>query len=400
MEYVTLSKLSYGDQAVYEQAYHDRFHSPYAQHVDIKIADWPAFFLVTPEICEHMLTIQKVDKSIWLLCGKLPGIATKHFSRRCLIDEIILTNGIEGVHSTRREIDGVLAELERNHKQKRFAGLVQKYDMLLQGAEFPLSTCEDIREIYDDLVLREVSGSDPKNIPDGVIFRKEIVDVTDSSQKVVHQGLYPEEKIIDAMEKALKYLGDPSAELLYRVSVFHYLLGYIHPFYDGNGRLNRFISSYMLGKELHPLLGYRLSYTIKENITEYYKAYKTCNLPRNRGDLTPFVLMFLAVIEKSTRQLFSALTSRLDALNHYKEIIGRLPHGQERDCSNLYYVLIQVELFSEHGITMKELAKGRNLSPTTLRGQLKKVEDAGLLKVTLSGHAKCYGIDLDQLDKY
>lgn len=400
MKYTSLSKLSYGDHTAYEQAYNERINSPYAKHIDIKIGDWPAFFIVTPEIHDLTLAIQKADKKICSLCYCLPGIAITQFSRRCLIDEITLTNGIEGVHSTRREIDGVLAELGKKDRRKRFAGLVQKYVMLQENADIPLSTCEDIRKIYDDLVLKEVSEDDPKNIPDGKLFRKEIVDVTDSAQKVIHQGLYPEEKIIDAMDRALKYLEDDTTELLYRICVFHYLLGYIHPFYDGNGRMNRFISSYMLGRELHPLLGYRLSYTIKENISKYYKAYKTCNLPRNRGDLTPFVLAFLEIIEQSTTQLLSALSDRWNAFQHYGEMIERLPRGTESQYNILYNVLIQAALFSERGISMQELSKGMELSPNTLRGQLRKIDEVGLLHTTLYGHAKQYSADLDEMDKY
>lgn len=400
MAYEALSKQSYGDPAAYEQAYSERFHSPYAKHIDMKIGDWPAFFVVTPEIHELALAIQKADKKIDSLCYRLPGVAVTQFSRRCLIDEITLTNGIEGVRSTRREIDGVLAELGKKDRRKRFAGLVQKYVMLQENVDLPLSTCEDIRQIYDDLVLKEVAEDDPRNMPDGKWFRKEIVDVTDSTQRVIHQGLYPEEKIIDAMSRALKYLEDDSVELLYRICVFHYLLGYIHPFYDGNGRLNRFISSYMLGKELHPLLGYRLSYTIKENISKYYKAYKICNLSKNRGDLTPFVLVFLEIMEESTKQLLSALTGRWDALNHYGRIIERLPHGTESQYNSLYSVLIQAALFSERGISMQELSKGMELSPNTLRGQLRKIDEVGLLHTTLYGHAKQYSADLDEMDKY
>ncbi len=400
MEYVTLSKLAYGDRELYESSYQKRFHSDYTQYVNIKIGDWPAFFVTTPEVYTLMLSIQKTDKRIYSVCHDLPGIAIEQFSRRCLIDEIMLTNGIEGVHSTRREIDGVLVELGTRERKKRFAGLVQKYAMLQQDADFPLKSCQDIRAIYDDLALREVVEDDPKNMPDGKVFRKGPVDVTTPTQKVIHQGLYPEARIIEAMDSALNYLGDESVELLFRVCVFHYLLGYIHPFYDGNGRLNRFISSYMLGKELHPLLGYRLSYTIKENINNYYKAYKVCNQPKNRGDLTPFVLMFLEIIEESAKQLWKALNGRLEALTHFSAMIERLPLGNESCYRDLYYVLIQAELFSEQGISMRELEAGRELSATTIRRQLQKIEEVGLLKVKRYGHAKYYGIDLDKMDKH
>lgn len=397
MEYTTLSKLAYSDRESYEQRYQERFNSDYTQHVNIKIGDWPSFFITTPEVYTLMLSIQKIDKRIHSLCRNLPGIAIEQFSRRCLIDEVMLTNNIEGVHSTRQEIDGALGTKER---RKRFAGLAQKYAMLQQNIDFPLANCQDIRAIYDDLALKEVLEDNPKNMPDGKVFRKGAVDVTTPTQKVIHQGLYPEAKIIAVMEEALDYLNNETVELLYRVCVFHYLLGYIHPFYDGNGRLNRFISSYMLGKELHPLLGYRLSYTIKENINNYYKAYKICNQPKNRGDLTPFILMFLEIIEESTKQLWKALEGRWEALEHYQEIIERLPFGTKAYYRDLYYVLIQAELFSEQGISMKELETGRELSATTIREQLKKIEKIGLLKANRYGHAKYYGIDLDKVDKY
>lgn len=400
MEYIALSKLAYSDRERYEQTYQERFNSPYTQHIDLRIGEWPAFFVATPEVYTLMLSIQKTDKKIWELYRRLPGIAIEQFSRRCLIDEITVTNGIEGVHSTRREIDGVLVELAKKDHRRRFAGLVQKYVMLQQNADFPLKTCQDIRAIYDDLTLKEVVEDDPKNAPDGEVFRKGPVDVTNPAQKVIHQGLYPEAAIIEAMSKALAYLGDDSVELLYRVCVFHYLLGYIHPFYDGNGRLNRFISSYMLGKELQPLLGYRLSYTIKDNLNKYYKAYKVCNQPKNRGDLTPFILMFLEIIEESAQQLWVALNGRWEKLAHYSTIVERLPHGKEPGFEALYFVLIQAELYSELGISMKELEEGRGLSATTIRGQLQKIERAGLLKTERYGHAKYYGIDLDKADKY
>lgn len=400
MEYPTLSKLSYGSRETYEKSYQDRFNSPYAQHLKMKIGDYPAFFVTTPEIYALMMSIQKTDKKIMSLCRVLPGVAIQQFSRRSLIDEITLTNGIEGVHSTRREIDGVLVELEKKDRRKRFGGLVQKYVMLQNGADFPLATCEDIRQIYDDLALKEVVEDDPKNMPDGKVFRKGPVDVTSPTQKVIHQGLYPEAKIEEAMEEALDYLNDDSVELLYRVCVFHYLLGYIHPFYDGNGRLNRFISSYMLGKELHPILGYRLSYTIKENIGKYYKAYKICNQPRNRGDLTPFVTMFLEIIEESIRKLLRALEEREEALRHYGANIENLPRGKEASYGRLYFVLIQAELFSERGISTKELLAGMEISRTTLRGLLREIEKAGLLKVSSYGASKHYGIDLNRVDEY
>ena len=97
----------------------------------------------------------------------------------------------------------------------------------------------------------------------------------------------PESRIIETVEQSLSVLNDNDIDIFIRIAVFHYLFGYIHPFYDGNGRTSRFISSYLLSRELTPLIGFRLSYTIKENISKYYKAFEVCNDPHNKGELTP-----------------------------------------------------------------------------------------------------------------
>lgn len=398
MPYTELIKLYYSKPEQYEDAYQKRFNSPYAQHIGFMVGQSPAFFVVTPEIQSRMIAIQRIDKKIVLVCGGLPGVALAQFSKRCLIDEIVLTNNIEGVHSTRREIDGILTNLGKQDKHARFKGLVQKYHMLQMEEEIPLRTCGDIRQVYDDLTLREVVEDCPENMPDGKVFRKGSVSVQSATQKEIHRGLFPESKIISAMEDALAYLNDDSVELLYRISVFHYLLGYIHPFYDGNGRLNRFISSYLLMKELQPILSFRLSYTIKENIREYYDAFKTCNHPQERGDLTPFLHMFLKVVQESAEQLLIALTKRAGLLDHYAGSIEKLPCAGDAVFYKLYHYLIQAELFSEHGISTQELLTYLNLSRATLRKKLDMIQQAGLLKTEPYKRGKCYGIALDKID--
>ncbi len=296
-----------------------------------------------------------------------------------------------------------MESLGKQDKNTRFKGLVQKYLMLQSNEPVSLQTCEDIRKIYDDLVLNEITEDDPQNIPDGVIFRKDSVTVQSPAQKDIHRGLYPESEVIAAMKKALAYLNDESVDQLYRISVSHYLLGYIHPFYDGNGRLNRFISSYLLSKELHPILSFRLSYTINENINEYYKSFKICNDPKNAGDLTPFLQMFLKIVQESIGQLLGALERRADQLLYYGNIIESLPYSNDPIFAKIYYLLVQAELFSEHGISTQELLENLNLSRPTLRTRLNRISETKLLKITQhekDKREKYYGIDLEAMNQY
>lgn len=396
MPYVPLNKLFYSDSKNYDKIYAENFGSKYAVHINFRIGDFDAFFVQTPEIFGKMLKIQKADKAVEQTSSFLQGVAREHFSRSCLIDEIVLTNNIEGVHSTRREIDSLL---EGGGKSTRFYGLVQKYLMLRKGKTLEFKTCADIRAVYDELVLKEIEADDPENVPDGEIFRKGSVSVSSESQKELHRGVYPESSIITAMERALAFLNDESVELLYRAAAFHYFIGYIHPFYDGNGRLNRFISSYLLGRELCPLVSFRLSYTVKQNISDYYKAFSICNDPKSRGDITPFVEMFLGIVETAVTQLGEALQKRSEKLAYYRSRSELLPDAADAKMAQLYDYLIQAALFSENGIGTEELLRLFGVSRNTLQKKLGKVEAVELLQTVTKNRMKFYKLDLNAFDE-
>lgn len=403
MDYTTLLKLYYKDRGKYKEEYEKRITSQNTVRLDFNVNKNEAFFTETPEVSSLARQILKTDKRIAMLIKKLPGVAINQFGLRCLVDEIHLTNKMEGVRSTRREISDVINEINekeaKEKKRKRLYGLVTAYMNLWQGKETPLETPQDIRNIYDEIVLPDVIDEDPSNAPDGVIFRKDMATVYTQTDREIHSGVYPEKAIISEMEKALSILKDDSIELLYRSALFHYMLEYIHPFYDGNGRLGRFIVSYLLTKEMEPLLAYRLSFTITENINEYYEAFKVCNDPKNLGDTTPFVLMMLKMIQRSAEALEEALSKRLLRLGQYEDMVDDLI-GAENERERLTYsALIQAGLFAEYGISTKKLMAFLGLSYVTAKKELAKVEALDLLVQRKVGRENFYSLNLDKLDE-
>lgn len=402
MRYEALGKLYYKSKDEYEAVYAARYHDPDAIHLDFKVNDSPAFLVPNTEMWTLITDILRIDKTVAHLRSNLPGIALEQFSRRCLVDEIVLTNDIEGVNSTRREIHEVLEKLEskENKQRKRFDGLVRQYLRLRKSATIPLTSCQELRDLYDELVLPDILQDNPADCPDGQYFRKEAVSVMSPSQKEIHRGVQPESKIIEAMGQALYFLNDDLIEPLIRISVFHYLFGYIHPFYDGNGRLSRFISSYLLSQTLDPLISYRLSYTIKENIKIYYDSFKICNDRRNRGDITPFVLAFLTIITEAMHQLEYALKKRTVDLQEYWEYIERDTLLNSEKYQNLTFVLLQAALFSDDGISEKELRTGMHVSYATLKKRLNTLEEQGYLLIQTRGREKLYQLNLAVWEKH
>lgn len=402
MEYKELRKLYYGDRETYKQVYESRIHSPNACLLDFEVAGKQAFFVQSNEVVQLMYSLLRLDKEIGLLCDVLPNAAMNQYSKKCLIDEIVLTNNIEGVHSSRKEIGEVLTTLEeqseRKGKQEKFLGLVNKYLKLRREENVDLYTCQDIRAIYDEIVLPEVAAENTDMIPDGTVFRKDQTVIQSVTGKVIHTGMTPESKVVGAMEKALAFLHDDSIDALYRACLFHYMLEYIHPFYDGNGRLGRFILSYGISKELSSLLAYRISEAVKENITDYYNAFTVCNDPHNLGDLTPFLIKMLMILEGAATELRDSLRRKSISWDRYETVSKALTDGQTKKMRAVYSLLIQGALFGEQGISRKDLLSVLSISASTLNKRLSVVHDQKLLVCISEGQQKFYKMDLNVLD--
>ena len=397
MKYDHLKIVSYQSTEEYEKLYNSRFYSDEAVHIDLPINGSPAFFLRTPDLYEQIIRINKLDRNARILCEKLPSRAKSWFKKKCLIDEIVSTNGIEGVISTRKEISEILSE-RHGRSGNRFYDISGRYNML-SDKHCQLKTCEDIRNIYNELLYEEIRQEDPENLPDGILFRKKQVNVHSETDKVIHRGIVPEKKIIEYMQKALDFLNNDSISIYFRIAVFHYLFGYIHPFYDGNGRTSRFISSYLLATETEtPVIGYRLATTINENIKKYYKAFKTCNEERNRGDLTLFVMSFLDIIECAFAELIDELSGKNDTLEYYTRCADTLPFADDVKIKEVYVVLVQASLLSDNGIEITELASMISASRSTAEKRLKMIDDS-VLVTNMVGKTKYYSADISVIDK-
>lgn len=396
MKYELLKNLYYKDTSLYEAEIEKRFNSDCVYKLDIEISGSQAFFLRTPDLYETAIKIIETDGELSELCSHLPGAAINQYIGKSLIGEITGTNDIEHIHSSRSEINEILVT-GKAAKNKRFGDIVKRYEML--GKEkYSLKSCRDVRKIYDDLLSDEIGINDKSDLPDGELFRRSGVNVHSVTDKIIHKGVQPESQIINYMTKSLEFLNRDDVNFLFRIAVFHYLFGYIHPFYDGNGRTSRFISSALLYENMRTdILAFRLSYTLKQNINEYYKAFKVCNDPKNKGDLTPFVYMFLKMIVMALDNLKSSLIEKNEKLAYYKERLPLLQHFYDKHMPNVYFVLLQAYLFSEDGISKDELGSGLELSRGAIDNCFKKIP-TDMLKVRLVRRTKLYSLDLDHFD--
>lgn len=395
MEYELLSKIFYKKPTEYESIYNARFNSEASIKLPIKIHENVGFIFNTNEITKLLVKIYKTINKINLLRTHLPNIAINSYIIKSLKDEIALTNEIEGVRSTRKEIEDAIDSI-KNDKSARFKGLVDKYFKLISNEIIPLNNCEDIRAIYDALVLPEI---EKENLPDGILFRKEPVQVVSATQKEKHRGIMPESKIIESLDLCLDFLKNDDINSLIKISAFHYLFGYIHPFYDGNGRTSRFISSYLIKNELDVLLALKLSYTVKNNINKYYKAFDVCNDRKNKGDITFFVVTFLELLSQASDDLYTKIADLNDQLNYYNNIINTLVNEKVLNDkqAKCIFILCQNRLFDDTYMNINTLTELLKKSDTTTRKILKFLESKNLLVKSRNKNQYLYSANLDSL---
>ena len=404
MEYKLLSSLYYTNKKAYETEYLNRLKSANTIKPNIEISGSPAFILITDEVSHIISSIQSRNRNLELLTEKMQSDSLQIYRSSQLSYEAVMTNDLEGVASTRKDIISILEKVRKNKTfrgaAKKFHGMVKSYDELAQNASVSIKTCSDIREIYDQVALAEVISSDKQNKPDGQYFRKDAVNVLNvKSGKVIHSGIYPEEKLNEAMTAALDFLNDDNINILIRISAFHYLFGYIHPFYDGNGRTSRFISSRLLSANFNSLSGYWLANIIGENVNSYYKMFNTVNDEKNKGDITPFVIYFLGVLQKLFDELCEDISQKSEQYAYYENKISTgFSNTEER---SVMLAVLKATVFdsgavSESGLTRETISTMCSLSKNDVVNITNKFTD--LFDIAKDGNYNRYKLLLNKLD--
>ncbi len=402
MKYKTLSSLYYQNKEEYLQEYEKKFGGTDTFLFPLYIHDYQSFIVPSWEIVGLVEEIGRYNTKAVQIFTKMPNVARKYYLRKCLIDEIQMTNDIEGVHSTRQEIH-IALKPSTDDKIARFHGMAKKYEKLLSGdmLALPLKTSKDIRNLYDEIVNPEIALESKL---DGELFRNNTVYVLSPTQQTKHEGVNPEKKIIEMMDNALNILNIEDIPVLVKIAIFHYFFGYIHPFYDGNGRISRFISSYLLNKNSYDLLALELSHTIKDNKKKYYKAFQVCNEKKNRGDITPFVIIFLEFIRDAAKRMYENLSEGYHKLLKYQAIIknnlfkndGKKINDKKK---NLLSLFVQNSLFALEPFLVQEIVDLMKISRQSADALINVLTDSGypIIK-TKDGKWNRFLFDLDQFD--
>lgn len=359
------------------------------------------YFIPTLKMLELCNEIYGTDKYLQILFDDLPEIAKKKYMLECIVEELQNTNEIEGVRSSREEIVRSAKALKEDvTSKKRFTSMIHSYMKLMSGELTAVKDVEDVRKIYDYLLEREIPDED---LPDGEIFRKDkcVVLKYTGSQKEIHEGLYPEKKIHEGLTEMLQFLNEEdNIPLIIKVIIGHYYFGYIHPFYDGNGRTSRFISSLYLQQEYTRITSISLSRGCNINVIKYLKLFENANKFSNRGEMNEFIEGMLEIIYSTQIIMIEEIKEKRSLLDNAYEIInGEKAKDKTEIEKNILFILAQDILFaSVPGLTVKEFSNILEASEQTVRKVMNKLADEDFIEFT-GQKPKVYRLNRDFIEK-
>lgn len=103
--------------------------------------------------------------------------------------------------------------------------------------------------------------------------------------------------------------------------ITHHIIGYIHPFPDGNGRTARAFST-LVGLIHHDLSTIKDAFSVEEYFDKKIEDYYDTLMIATQGDLKPFLVFYLECVNASLTKVLKEL-QRYDKIKHVKEIIGK-----------------------------------------------------------------------------
>lgn len=387
MAYPTLEKLFYSDASsnrfnAHRQRVRERIENESTFRTGIHLENGELFLAVPRELSiaiEHVLRRERRVSALW---KALPPIALGALIRSLIMDEVVYSNEIEGIHSTRRQIEIALEQTQDNKRADLHTPFVEFANLYLNLTNNPSmpNSLEDIRSIYDSVVAGTI---DPADLPGSTLFRTGPVVVENERGKTIHVGVMPETEIETMMSAWLELSRRDDMPELYSALLCHFLFGYIHPYYDGNGRTARYLLALHLSGPLSQPTVLSLSRVIAVNKAAYYKAFDITERQLNQSEGTHFVLTMLDLVGQAQDDLIADLTSKQVAIEEARAHVNGLEERfSQRECDALFYAA-QMYLFDAFGETrMDRLTKYLDVTRPTARKAVLALCEANLLYKT------------------
>ena len=313
-----------------------------------------------------------------------PQNSSQLYGTKAMEEEIISTFTIENIDFSRDSVRKIMAGYApSDESENRIYGMKKGLEFISNPAH--TMTEENIFRLYETAVGEYLPEED-KLLP-GNDYRHDAVYIV--GEKVEHTGI--------GWEKLKEYMGDfigfiqdktPINDLL-KAALIHFYVAYLHPYFDGNGRMARLLHLwYLVQQGYSSALFIPLSEYVNKSRKGYYDAYTLAEDNAQISgvlDVTPFLVYFIENVYHKLDNAFPVPATAAafdDALAQ-----GRIT---EKESALWHFVL---SAYGTAEFSTKQLEKDfGNAAYATIRGFVLKFEDLGLLRSIKYGNRNKYQV--------
>ena len=268
--------------------------------------DWPEFYYDGGVLLPKISTVSRLIGGLEAICQTLSHAERLDARERVLTDDAMETSAIEGEILRRSSVRASIRKqlglpVEREDWDARADGLVsvlldarlRRKQLLTEeklfgwhAALFPggYSGLHKIR-------VARYRGQEEMQIVSGPIGRE-----------TVHYVAPPKAALVREMTMFLDWVNtENEPEPLLKAGIAHLWFIMIHPFDDGNGRIGRAVTDYLIARS-YPSLMELVSFSkyISLDRTGYYKVLEAAG--KNGMDITPWLKWFLQTFEAALQE--------------------------------------------------------------------------------------------------
>lgn len=179
---------------------------------------------------------------------------------------------------------------------------------------------------------------------------------------------------------------EPFLHPVVRAILLHFMLGYDHPFVDGNGRTARALFYWCMAQRGYWLVEFvSISSVIKRAPAKYVRAY--LHTETDDGDTTYFLLHQLEVLQDAISELRAYLSEKAEEQRRARHLVERSPALHER-LNHRQLALLNHALQAPRSVyRIDRHQSSHHVTYQTARTDLLQLVDLGLLVKSKSGRA-------------
>lgn len=306
------------------------------------------------------------------------------YGAKALEEEIVATSAIESIDFNRDSVRNIMKGLApKDEEENRIFGFKQGFEFISNKNN--KITEENIYKLY----MMSIGNflDDENKLKQGNYYRHDTVFVM--SHKVEHSGI-DHKKLPEYMKLFVEFANtkDKINDLL-KATMLHFYIAYLHPYFDGNGRIARLIHMwFLIQKGYKTTLFVPFSSYIEKSRKKYYDAYTLIEENfKLTGiiDITPFLLYFIEnVYDKMTDDAI-----KKDTLEMYNSALtaGKITQKE----SKLWNFVLSA--YEGNTFTTKQLEKDfGDVAFATVRSFVMKFTELGLLNAQQMKNKVLYSV--------